>query len=289
MPRRLSRALDALAAWPPREGLRYSSWGHLPGHVDFPADSDAVVEYVQGVSVWQQFGFALTPDERVRIRELWKHRPDLRGVLAEVVGFYVCDEFQRPFLRGALGGGPGGFAAWVAAYPDLRQPLVDHFREQTRRFQHPHAVVHACAVLTRDFGEAPEVWRAAAMAIHASDRRQLRLPPPRRSDFLRHDLETHGTIVPAEGEVINHYLAELGGEPLAVMMFGFWWHPVPRPTGAILSRLARASYALAPGDWSDADIRVYARALAALSPAQASFEADLPPLRAILEAARGPG
>lgn len=274
MPRRLSRALDALAGGPPREHLN--------------AGGDAVAEYVRGVSVWQQFGFALAPGERARIRELWKRRPDLRGVLAEVVGFYVCDEFKRPFLRSAREGGPGGFAAWVAAHPDLRQPLVEHLREQTRRFQRPHDVVRACAALARDFGAAPEVWRAAALAIHASDRRRLRLPPPRRSDFLRHDLETHGTIVPAEGAVINHYLAELGGEPLAVMTFGFWWHPAPRPTGAILSRLARASHALAPEDWSDEDTRVYARALAALTPAQgASFEADLPVLRAILELAGG--
>ena len=71
------------------------------------------------------------------------------------------------------------------------------------------------------------------------------------------------------------------------MAYGAWCHPQPSPRGSILSRIARASHALAGARWSDADIRVYARALTAL-PADAarSFDTEEGFLQQIAEAAR---
>lgn len=288
MPRHLHLALEIIEAWPRLEGLTYSSWINHEGHIGYPKGGDAVAEYLHSVSVWRRFGFMLELEDRERIRELWKHRPELRYVLGEAIGFHVCEEFARPFLRSVLRGGHGDVAAWVAEFPELRAPLVEYFRERIRRFNHPFEVVGACITLTRDLGEPPEAWRAAALAIHRDDRRQARLPPRRRSDFLRHDLETHGTIVPAEGERINEFLAELGGERLDVMQFGYWWHPVPLARGEVLARVAGASWALARERWGEEDVRVYARALAGLSGEQAeSFVADRPWLQRIAEAARG--
>lgn len=133
------------------------------------------------------------------------------------------------------------------------------------------------------------MWRDAALAIHWDDRRQARLPPARRSGFLRHDLETHGTLTPAEGEHINRHLAELAGEPLNVMVSGAWWHPAPLPSGELLARLADASHALAGPRWSDRDVQLYARALAALpADAASSFRADAPHLEQIAAVAREP-
>lgn len=287
MPRHLSAALDTIAAWPKLDGRVYSSWLNREGHVPLPAGSDAVVEYMRSISAWPRFGFTIDNADRADIRNLWKHRPDLRYVLEDTIGFYVCDELQRPFLRNVLAGGRGDVAAWTAAYPDLRQPLLAHLRDQARRYNRPFEAVRACLTLTRELGEPPEVWRDAALAINWDDRRQAKLPQPRRSDFLRHDLETHGTITQAEGESINLYLVELRAVPLNVMVYGAWWHPAALPGGELLRRVADASHAFAGPRWSDRDAQTYARALAALPKDQvAGFVADSPHLRRIAELAR---
>lgn len=287
MPRHLPLALISVAAWPRREDAVYSDTKDHDGQVVCPAGGAAVIEYLHSLSVWQLFGFTIDAPERAEIRELWKHRTDLRYALGEAIGYYVCDEFMRPFLRAVLAGGRGDVRRYVAAYPDLRAPLLAHYRERTQHYNHPFEVVSACRALTRDLDEPPEVWRAAALAIHKDDRRQSRRPPDRRSDFLRHDLETHGTVTRGEGELINRYLDELGGERIDVMTYGAWWHPQPVPHGSILSRVAQASHALAGARWSAADTRVYARALAALpGDAGLSFGTGEEFLKGIAEAAR---
>ncbi len=287
MPRHLPLALIAVAAWPRREDGVYSDTSDHDGHVACPAGGAAVIEYLHSLSVWQMFGFTIDAPERAEIRGLWKHRTDLRYALGEAIGYYVCDEFMRPFLRVVLAGGRGAVRSYVAAYPDLRAPLLAHYRERTQRYNSPFEVISACLALTRDLDEPHEVWRAAALAIHKDDRRQSRRPPERRDDFLRHDLETHGTVTRGEGELINRYLDELGGERIDVMAYGAWWHPQPVPHGSILSRVAQASHALAGARWSEADTRVYARALAALpGDARLSFRTDEDFLSRIAEAAR---
>ncbi|MEZ4451474.1 MAG: hypothetical protein R3B09_18535 [Nannocystaceae bacterium] len=263
MPRFLPSALDALGRWPVVEGTYYYVDGFDRMFL-YPPGGRAITEYLHSISVWRRFGFEVDADLRGQIRELWKHRPDLRYVLGEAIGHYVCDEFKRPFVRDVLGGGIGDYRAWVEAYPDLRAPLLEHFHGQLRRFNHPFEVVHACSVLTREFGEPLEIWRAAALAIHRDDRRQARRAPARRGDFLRHDLETHGTLFQGEGEILNGYLEELGGERLEVMEFGFWWHPVSLPGGQILARLVEASHGVAGDRWGEEDVQRYARLLAAL-------------------------
>lgn len=287
MPRLLPLALTSVAAWPRLDEGVYSDTSYLDGHVACPAGGAAVLEYLHSICVWQMFGFTVDAPERAELGELWKHRTDLRYALAEVIGYYVCDEFKRPFLRAVLAGGRGDVRRYVAAYPDLRAPLLAHYRERSQRFNSPFDVVAACLALTRDLDEPIETWRAAALAIHRDDRRQSRRSFDRRSDFLRHDLETHGTVSRGEGELINRYLDELGGERIDVMAYGAWWHPQPAPHGSILSRIARASRALAGARWSDVDIRAYAQALAAL-PADAarSFETNEGFLQQIAEAAR---
>lgn len=285
MPRHLSLALETITAWPRLEDRFYTN-DTGSQFAAYPPGGEVIGEYLHSIGVWQQYGLDIAPPARAQIRELWKHRLDLRYLLGEAIGHFVCEEFLRPFLRHALAGGRGAVARWVAAFPELRAPLLEHYRELTGRFKHPFEVVYACRVLTRDLGEPPTVWRAAALAIHHDDRRQSRLPPWRQSDFLRHDLETHGTVVPGEGAEINQYLAELGGEPLDVMQFGFWWHPYPLPRGEVLARVAAASRALAGARWDEEDIHVYARALAALDWRQvARFVEQQPTLRAIAEAA----
>jgi len=287
MPRHLPLALVSVAAWPRLAGEAvYSERSYIDGHVAYPAGGAKVAEYLDSLAVWQLFGFTCDVTERAEIRELYKHRTDLRVVLGQAIGHYVCEEFKRPFLREVLAGGYGGVRAWVAAYPDLRAPLLAHYRERALRYQHPFEVISACTALTRDLDEPPEVWRAAALAIKRDDRRQSRRPAERRSDFLRHDLEEHGTISGKECAVINQYLDELGGERVDVMTYGAWWHPQQQPSGSILARMARASHALAGERWGDVDEQVYARALAALTTtAAASFETEHEFLRRIAAAA----
>jgi hypothetical protein len=286
MPRHLPLALVSVAAWPRLVDTLY--WENpYPGlHVEYPAGGARVVEYLHSLAVWQLFGFTIDAVDRAEILELWKHRTDLRAVLGQAIGHYVCDEFKRPFLRGVLAGGGGGVREWVAAYPDLRAPLLAHYREMALRYQQPFEVIRACTALTRELGEPPEVWRAAALAIKRDDRRQSRRPPELRSDFLRHDLEDHGTISGKESAIVNLYLDELGCERVDVMTYGAWWHPRQLPSGQILARVARASHALAGERWGEVDEQVYARALAAMpASAAASFETELEFLRRIAAAA----
>ena len=286
MPRFLPLALVSVAAWPRLTGAVYSDDTYIDGHVAYPTGGAAVVEYLHSLAVWQLFGFTIDATERAEIRDLWKHRLELRGVIGQAITHYVCDEFKRPFLRAVLAGGYGGVREWVAVYPDLRAPLLEHYREMAQRYQRPFEVITACTALTRDLDEPPEVWRAAALAIKRDDRRQARRPPERRSDFLRHDLDDHGTVSRKEGEIINNYLDEIGGERVEISSYGGWWHPQQVPHGSILARIARASHALAGERWGEADEQVYARALAALSPnAAASFEQDAEFLRRIAAAA----
>lgn len=282
MPRFLPSALVTVAAWPRLAGAVYSESSDLEGHVVYPAGGAEVVGYLHSLATWQLFGFTIEAPERAEIRELWKHRLDLRPVLGQAIGHYVCEEFKRPFLRDVLAGGYGGVREWVAAHPDLRAPLLAHYREMSRRYQHPFEVITACTALTRDLGEPPEVWRAAALAIHRDDRRQSRRPPERRSDFLRHDLGEHETVSRKETELINIYLDELGGERIDVLLYGGWGYPQRVPHGSILARIAQASHALAGERWGEADELVYARALAALAPhAAASFSREHEFLRRI--------
>jgi hypothetical protein len=287
MPRFLPLAFMRVSAWPRLAEGVYSDTPYDEGQVAYPEGGGVVAEYLHSLAIWQLFGLVCDPLERAEIRELWKRRLDLRGVLCEAIGDYVCDEFERPFLRHVLAGGRGAVRRWVAAYPTLRTPLLEHYRERTRRYKDPFTVISACRVLTRELDEPPEVWRAAALAIHHDDRRQARRPPDRRSDFLRHDLEDHGTVSRKEGDLINHYLDELGGDRVEVMSYGAWWHPQPVPHGSILARLASASHALAGERWGDADEQRYAEILARLTPGEAaSFTTDLDFLRRIADAAR---
>lgn len=288
MPRHLPLALDTVARWPRLEHAVFADGvEEVEGRVAYPEGGEAAVEYLRTLAVWQQLGFTLDEIDRADVRALWKHRPDLREVLGAAIQHHVCEEFARPFLRQALAGGGGDVARWVAAFPDLRAPLREHHREQTRRHNQPFAVVRACTVLTRELGEPPEVWRAAALAIQNHDRRQSRLPPERRNHRLRHDLETSGTLGRAEAEQIDRLLVEIGEHGLDLTRSEAWWQP-PRPPGAeALTRMARASHALAGPRWREQDTRVYARALAALPAEQAgSFAAHQPFLRAIVEASR---
>ena len=274
MPRQLPRALDELEAWPVRAGGRSAAR---------ETSSEPLARYLDSLGVWQAIGFGLDAPLRQRIAALWRRRPDLRDWLAEAVGYHVCDEFRRPFLRTVLAGGRGACGRWVAAYSELRAPLVEHHLARTRRFNHPFDVVGACLVLTRELGAAPDTWRAAALAIHRDDRRQTTRSPP--SDFLRHDLDTHGTVTPAEGAIINRYLGEVGAPPLDVMAPGMWWQPRQRSRGEQLALVAQASQAYAGRAWCDDDARHYRVAVDDLDPADRQAVIDTPGAPAWLVAA----
>jgi hypothetical protein len=286
VPRHLPHALEVVSSWPRLDERTYSGHRWIEGQADYPGEDEAPPTYLGLVAVWQPFGFAVELAERDRMRELWKHRPDLRDVLGDAIGYYVCDEFKRPFLRRVLAGRGGRVSAWVTAYPDLRAPLVAYFLEQTRLFNQAFKVVDACITLTRDLGEPPEVWRAAALAIVRDERRQESRPLRHRSYDLRHELETHGAIYPDEGELINRFLRDVEHDTLDVMAYGRWWHGRPAPSGEVLSRLACASHDFAGDRWNDDDVHTFARALAALDPSQAtSFKKNRPFLRQIADAA----
>lgn len=289
MPGQLNRVLDAIDGWPRLAGAAYG-WGA-------PPPDPAVGAYLGSMSAWRLVGFELTPEDRARIAAVWKRRPDLRELLGDVIGYAVYPEFKAAFLRQILDGGRGDVARWLAAYPDLAEPLWRYFEARTRRFNHPLDVVDAVAVATRYLGAEPELWYAAAFALNA-DHRRVR-DAGDRQPFLRADLDTASRLTDPERRAINQALAEIGaqdpewtrgptadwgGPPAEIdgLALDAWWHPQPLARGDLLARVASASMAAGGADWGLADLERYARALAALDPVdRGRFVADNELLRRI--------
>lgn len=273
MPGQLSAVLERIAGWPAVRGLAYG-WAIAP-------PEPAVARYLASVSAWTLVGLEMLPEDRARLAALWKQRPDLREVLGEAVGYTVCAELKRMFVRQILDGGRGDVARWVAAHPEVAQPLFQYFEARTRRFNHPLDVVDACAVLTRILGAPVEAWGAAAVALDADPRREREVgegTPP----FLSPELDTAGALTDAELWEVNGMLVGLGSVPLQGLALDAWWHPVPLARGDLLARAARASIAAAGERWSLSDLERYARALVALQPPErVRFAADSEALRRI--------
>jgi hypothetical protein len=260
MPRHLPRALAHLAALSPQRAA------HDP--------YDPLSAYLAACWSFALLGIELPL--RDQILELWKHRPDLRDELRSFVDYYPCDEFLRPMCRAVEKGGEPDFAAWLERYPELESQLAPHVIERTKQFNQPWLALKYGMIWARYFHGGDEAFRQIALAIKRSDRqllaRQRKLEPWERFDDLRHHLEDHGELNPAEAEALNRHLELLGQEPIPVQKQGMSWHWLPIDCyraedmkGYNLARLAERSRAFAGADWSDEDEAFYAGRLARLS------------------------
>ncbi len=256
MPRHLSRALDAVAAWRDDETLRRT--GPTAG---------AVLAYLRSIASWQRFGLVIAPDDRTRIVQLCERGGG--GLFIEAIGHYVCDEFKRLFLRQR---GYGDAAAWTNAFPDLRRPLVERLRPLTRRFRQPLLVVRVCLQLTRGLGEPPEVWRAAALALNHLVREEWRLlgaNDDRLSSrlavveaFWQSDLLA--VLRADERGHIQRFLDDLAGGRHELRVDGTGYVEPRGHDAYVLSQVAEASQTFVADRWGGADVRTYASALASL-------------------------
>ncbi|MCB9752986.1 MAG: hypothetical protein H6713_23780 [Myxococcales bacterium] len=263
MPRHLEEALDALASAPAPEAGG-APWAATPA-------GRTTYEYFQGASLWYELGVPIAPALRKRAVALATSREDARVAIELLLHFYPCREFRRAFRRHATRESSGDFTAWIAAFPDLTPELRDSLIARAGRFQRPFIAISAALVWARSFAGGDEAWRQIARVINYDDRRQRRRARP--SDFLRHDLETHGTITDPEGAEINRFLLPLGAEPLHTMGNAMWWqspapdawrHPAAR--GRLIAGATLSSFAFAARRWDERDEALYAELLAA-SPA----------------------
>src|SRR5262249_51794459 len=149
-------------------------------------------------------GVEVPPDHRARARQLWQTHPDVRGTLARLVLNYPCAEFQRPYVRAARRAGWADHAAWFHAYPWLKDHLRPDVSRLARQWDRPFAAADACLLWARHLGGGDEAWRTLAWVITREDARQARKQYP--SDFLRHDLVSHGTLTWKEGGYVNRFL-----------------------------------------------------------------------------------
>jgi hypothetical protein len=265
MPRHLPAVLDALADWPAR-------------HADFAFPmtprEQAAEEYLRSTRGWYALGVEVPPELRARVRRLWKARLDLRwGQLRYLALFYPCPEFSSLYVRAARRGRRGDHAAWLHAYPWMKDHLRHDVVRLARQWDRPFAAVDACLLWARHLGGGDEAYRTLARVVVREDVRQARRELP--SDFLRHDLTSHGTLTHAEAARVNRFLIEIpngttfyeaatGGDPPA------GWScqtDGPRPwRGQQLERAVLASHGFAAQAWGEADERFHAGLLAGLTP-----------------------
>jgi hypothetical protein len=228
MPTNLRSVLNTLSTAPVKAGGQYNPWTELgqlaPGRTG----------YFHASARWYRSGVALGLEDRQAVVAVWRARPDLRRVLGWLVEYYPCVEFKRPFCRSAEREDRGDYGAWFHLFPDLQAHLHSFILRRARMFNQGFVAADACLLLARHYGSGDEAWRMLACAIKRSDcREQNRRPsdflPPEfrserdkqragqswlRSEYLRHDLETHGRITAEEAGQINCFLLELDAEPL---------------------------------------------------------------------------
>jgi hypothetical protein len=264
MPRHIARALDQLFALPVRteEHVRSAAFSPLE-------------EYVYSLRNYHALGIPIAAEHLDRFAALWKTRVDLRPVLSGFVLHHPCDAFHRAFRREYASTLRGDIAAWLRAYPELRDELLPHVKERAGLFNQADIAVDAALAWARYFDGGEEAIRAAANALNRHDRQHKKRVErvPYAFDGLRHDLEDHGRLYRDEVEALNRHLVPLGAEPLQYGGMNMWWQAPPidwdrHPSrhGPLLSWAAAASHDFAGPAWSEADEADYAARLAALPP-----------------------
>lgn len=212
---------------PVKAGGQYDRWTELG------QPAPGTTGYFYASARWYHSGVPLGLEDRQSVVALWQARSDLRSVLGWLVRYYPCAEFKRPFCRSAEQEDWGDYGEWFRLFPDLQAHLHSFILRRARMFNQAFVAVDACLLLARHYGGGDEAWRMLACVIKRSDCRH-RLQPSDflshelrseldnermlkrrlRSDYLRHDLETHGRITAEEAGQINRFLLELDTEPL---------------------------------------------------------------------------
>lgn len=203
MPATLQTKLRSLEMLPP----------YAPGNAELAAKWNALHDYFFHVApAWYREGVELPPAARAEAAALWSRRPDLRSYLDGLILWYPCAEFKRGFFRTAKSGSGGDFAQWFALFPDLKATLHPYLLARSRRFNKAFTAIDACLLLARHYDAGDDAYRQIANAIHRDDRREAKRGE--RDTFVRHDLETHGTLTRSEAEEVNRFLAELQADLL---------------------------------------------------------------------------
>jgi hypothetical protein len=194
----------AALATVPRFGAS-QHWWDFEGTVEHLAPG--AENYFRRAVRWYPDGVVLPDASRHAVAALWKVRPDLRYFLGCLVHWYPCAEFLRPFFRDARRGCGGAYFAWFALFPQLRELLRPRIIERARRVNTGFTAIDACLLWARLYDGGDEAYRHLACAIHRDDVRQSHAAHP--NGFLRHDLETHGTLTRKEAEQVNVHLLQI--------------------------------------------------------------------------------
>jgi hypothetical protein len=271
MPRHLRAAVASVASWPESDPSQ-------PHPLQAEPAGEALVAYFNGAAGWHLLGFELDHELCKEIAGLAARRPDLRGLLFQLIGFYPCDAFRRIFRRHAEQGGHGDFVGWLEAFPEMHESIKTAVIARAGRFNHASEAVDACLIWGRYFGGGDAAWRQIACVMKREDRRQAQRELP--SDYLRHDLETHGTVTPDEASAINRFLDELKETSLSALGNAGWeaGYRSPPPDfwrqeayrGRVLENAVRGSRTLAGDGWSAEDVELFAQALSGMNSVERS-------------------
>lgn len=141
------------------------------------------------------------------------------------------------------------------------------------RFNHASEAIEACLIWGRYFDGGDAAWRQIACVIKRDDRKQTKRELP--SDYLRHDLETHGTVTTYEASEINRFLVELKWSTLAALGNARWEEGYRSPPpdfwrqeayrGRVLENAVRGSRTFAGDGWSAEDVELFAQALSGMN------------------------
>ncbi len=260
MPRFLSHALDTLQELPPPPADAYPFWEPLP---------QELWDYLRTTSRWHLAGLRAKDDAADQAARLYKANPTLRIFLEPLIFWHPHEAFVHLYAKRVLKGRRRGpLRHWRTVWQTLDNDVTPTTIRRARHWRSGFDSVYACLTWARELDGGDEAWRQLAETFRQDEAFHRRSGESRGEHFMRHDLETHGTITPWEGSQINRFLDRYHIQPLSVIGGQHWWmSPSPRFVDTIHDRKAAlqaaltTSKAFAGAQWSAHDDALYDAAL----------------------------